>query len=92
MVDVLEVNEWARLAQICDGLGSPVGPTSLLHTPQPCPEDQLETPAQRYIAHGMHTIKLRGVLDGGEKMLDIVRYVSLPDVQAPANMQPPLDK
>ncbi len=75
VVDVLQVNEWTRLAQICDNRKSPTGPAELDQMPLLWPETPLETTAQHFVAAGGYTIQVRGLLDGREKMLDIVRQV-----------------
>lgn len=73
-VDILDVNDWRRLARICDNSKNPTL-TGLL--PQLCQEDLLQTRADGYVCGGAYTLKIKGILDGKERMLDMVRYVPL---------------
>ncbi|BEI84607.1 hypothetical protein CcaverHIS002_0500080 [Cutaneotrichosporon cavernicola] len=77
VVDVLQVNEWTKLAYICDSGKSQGGSREVDQMSQFWSELPLETPAQRFVADGDFTIQVRGFLDGREKLLDIVRRVVL---------------
>lgn len=70
VLDILDVNDWPRLARICDNRK-----TSILGglVPQLFPDDLLQCPADWYVAEGSYTIRIGGLLDGRERMLDMVR-------------------
>ncbi|BEJ16607.1 hypothetical protein CspHIS471_0600080 [Cutaneotrichosporon sp. HIS471] len=58
VVDVLQVNEWTKLAYICDNRQSQGGPPGVDQMSQFWSELPLETPAQRFVADGDFTIQL----------------------------------
>jgi len=70
IVDILDVVDWRRLAELCDRTS---GNELHIGIGAPFEGESHRTPEERYIAGGTSSIKIKGFIDGKEPQLDIVR-------------------
>lgn len=72
IVDVLDVFDWQRLADLCDLANGGEDHTRNMGR---SPGETLLTPQERYIVDGTGSaIRVKGFFEGNENQLDVVRY------------------